>query len=143
MPKNILLAGLACAFLIIIPLSASSQTSQSAWRCGDALIQIGDTKASVLTKCGEPTIKTITTESYRKKTNSKKTNSKSKRPGTDEKTVQTGEEWFYNCGPDAFNSYLTFKGKKLTLIELNEYGSGESYCKGADENPNLKKSKEK
>jgi hypothetical protein len=56
--------------------------------------------------------------------------------GTFAAVSQSSEEWFYNCGPNNLNTYLTFEGSALTNIRLGYYGKGESYCNGAEQNPN-------
>lgn len=37
----------------------ASDTHPKSWRCGNHLIQVGDTVGSVLSQCGEPTNKTM------------------------------------------------------------------------------------
>ena len=132
MIKSIILIGLTGIFLILFHSSlALSESRINIWRCGDNIIQIGDSKSSVLLKCGPPTIKeikqSITNHRYR----------------IFGDATQITEVWTYNCGPYQFNTSLTFHGDKLLLMYLGKYGSGESYCNGAADNPNNKKSDNK
>ncbi len=132
MIKSIILVGLTGIFLVLFQSSlALSESRINIWRCGDNIIQIGDSKSSVLSKCGPPTIKEIK-QSFTKN-----------RSRTFYNTTQKTEVWTYNCGPYQPNTSLTFHGSKLLSMYSGNYGSGESYCNGANGNPNNKKSDNK
>jgi len=96
----------------------SAENVRTTWRCGDSLISVGDHKMDVLAKCGEPTVKEAALYS--------------------EHGDLLSEDWAYNCGDNGFNTYLSFSGSQLRKITIGGYGKGESYCNGADENPNNK-----
>jgi len=124
-------------FVLFQSESAFSKTKQRNWRCGKKIVTVGDSKSSVLLKCGPPTVKDISESNTTGSFITKKQGDVSK--GKYEDTTQIIEEWVYNCGSGHFITYLTFKGGKLVSIIIGEYGSGESYCNGADKNPNNKK----
>jgi hypothetical protein len=114
--------------LISLATISSSETSMSIWRCGDKhVIKIGDSQSYVLMQCGEPT--------YRNNKNVTTLGSLRSPQSTSFLT----EEWFYNCGSNDLNTSLIFQGGDLKTITLKDYGTGESYCKGIEDNPSNKK----
>lgn len=123
--------------MVLLEPAFSAETKQRNWRCGKKIVTIGDSKSSVLLKCGPPTVKDITESNTEGSFTSTTQGNVSE--GTYEDTTQITEEWVYNCGSGHFNTYLTFQGGKLISIIIGEYGSGKSYCNGADKNPNNKK----
>jgi hypothetical protein len=94
-----------------------------AFRCGDGLVSIGDSKGRVLIECGKPTLKEKVGD---KETRKKGTETKTKRT----KSTKTVEEWTYNCGKDDFIYILTFEGGKLVKETTDGRGRGDSECKG-------------
>lgn len=136
--KLITIFSLVCVlFILILFESAFPETRSRTWRCGKEVVQVGDSKSSVLLKCGPPTVKDISESDNTGSFTSRTRGSTSR--GTYKETTQTTEEWAYNCGPGRFITYLTFRGRKLISIVSGEYGSGESYCNGARNNPNNQK----
>jgi hypothetical protein len=97
--------------------------SLSAFRCGDGLVSIGDSKGRVLIECGKPTLKEKVGD---KETRKKGTGTKTKST----KSSKTLEEWTYNCGKDDFIYILTFEGGKLVKETTDGRGRGDSECKG-------------
>jgi len=95
-----------------------------AFRCGDGLVSIGDSKGRVLIECGKPTFKEKVgdRETRKSETGTKKTK------GT--KSSKTVEQWTYNCGKDDFIYILTFEGGKLVKERTDGRGRGVSECKG-------------
>jgi len=83
-----------------------------AFKCGDEMISTGDSRASVLMKCGKPNH----TDSYGVK--------RSKRSG------QGTEKWYYNCGKGDFIYVLIFENGVLKSEETEGRGSGKSNCLG-------------
>lgn len=79
-------------------------------RCGSNLVQIGDTKAEVLSRCGEPALR----EKIRRGTSARK--SKAKSGSTAEERYREDEQWTYNLGPQDFHYTLTFEGMELKAI---------------------------
>jgi len=126
----------------------------STFRCGPNVVNIGDTDQEVIRKCGEPTSKQVTgekTTGYSKSTGDRESlditrRSNEKAPKTPylegyySEVSQKIEAWDYNCGANRFSMTLIFLGHTLNKIEQQGYGSGESYCNGADRNPNKKRS---
>ena len=95
---SIYIAALIAA-LFMTPSSAQSL------RCKDDLIQVGNNKATVLMKCGEPATK----DSFCK-------------PNTKGAVCETIEEWTYNPGPGEFLRTLRFESGKLISISYGDYG---------------------
>lgn len=81
--------------------------------CDDRIISKGDTKADVLTKCGEPFYKESHEEEIRERLD--ETQSR--------KVLVTVEEWTYNFGPQRFMRIFTFRNGKVVDIRTGNYGS--------------------
>jgi len=94
-----------------------------AFRCGDGLVSVGDSKGRVLIECGQPTFKEKVGD---KETRKKGTGTKTKGA----KSTKTMEQWTYNCGKDDFIYILTFQGGKLVKEGTDGRGRGASECKG-------------
>jgi len=94
-----------------------------AFRCGDGLVSVGDSKGRVTIECGKPTLKEKVGD---KETRKKGTGTKTK--GV--KSSKTVEQWTYNCGKDDFIYILTFEGGKLVKEATDGRGRGASECKG-------------
>jgi len=93
------------AFLLM--LSVPCLAARSSLRCRGKLISLGDTKAEVLAKCGEPSLmEGGTAERY-----------SLRRTG-----AASVEQWTYNFGPSKFMKILTFQGSKLKKIEGGQHG---------------------
>ncbi|MBI5447414.1 MAG: DUF2845 domain-containing protein [Gammaproteobacteria bacterium] len=91
----------SCLFLSIFSLFIS--TPCDALRCGNNLVDLGDTMRTVKTNCGKPThIRKIVHENKR---------------GKSEKI-----EWWYDFGPRDFIYSLTFKQGKVVRIHTQGYG---------------------
>jgi hypothetical protein len=67
-------------------------------RCGNDLVDVGDSKIDVLAKCGEPVVRDewYEEESFRRSSVSIRV-----------------EEWTYNFGPTRFIYFLKFKNGRL------------------------------
>jgi len=88
--------------------------SQSAFalRCDGGLVAEGDTKLSVLKKCGEPTwIDRWSEEAIQ-------------HPDTDfeHRVAGINERWIYNPGPTQFLRIISFKGSRVFSIETGSRG---------------------
>ncbi len=70
-------------------------------QCGTRLVELGETKASVLVKCGEPAIKDSRIEERRA------------RGGAGFVSI---DEWTYNLGSGTFLRILTFENGRLTKV---------------------------
>jgi len=86
----------------------------SAWalRCGNRIVDAGDSKFDVLVRCGEPAAIEQRGEELIEKTAEGRTRS----------SIVTTEEWIYNFGPTQFLSILTFRDERLVSIEQRGYG---------------------
>lgn len=102
-----------CIFLVII-FCGSILISQSAmaFRCGGGLITKGDSKLTVLNKCGEPSWKDRWSEEI------------IEYPDTDieHRTLRINERWIYNPGPTQFIRIITFKESQVISVETGSRG---------------------
>jgi len=96
-------------------------TPSFAFRCGDSLVGVGDSKAKVLLECGPPTLK---------ETTSVKSNVKTTAPGKRSKNAKKVDQWYYNCGDNDFVYVLTFEGGVLVKESTSGRGKGPSHCLG-------------
>jgi hypothetical protein len=76
-------------------------------RCGNELVTEGDSRATVLAKCGEPVDRFVYVVE--------------KKVGDSIVNIVV-EEWTYNLGPYEFLYFLTFANGKLQEIQTGEYG---------------------
>ncbi len=92
------------SLLFVSIVSGSSYASDM--RCNDRLVSLGDSKAEVIAKCGEPVFSNVV--AYEKD-----------RTTTDNvHAVEIAlEQWTYNLGPNTFLKILTFRGGELVSIE--------------------------
>jgi hypothetical protein len=81
--------------------------------CDDRIISLGDTKADVLIKCGEP----FTKESYQEEVR-ERIGARSRRT-----VYVTVETWTYNFGPQRFMRMLTFRNGQIVDIGTAGYGA--------------------
>ncbi len=94
-----------------------------AFRCGDGIVGIGDTKSRVLIECGKPT--------YKEKTGSRDVYYNDQGEKKRKKRSKAMDQWTYNCGDGDFVYVLSFEGGKLSKEETNGRGKGKSHCQGA------------
>ena len=80
--------------------------------CSEQVVSVGDSKADVLSKCGEPTWKDSRQEEIKQRLDS----------GQIRNVFVTVEEWTYNLGPNRFVRILTFRNSKLVDIKTGGYG---------------------
>lgn len=97
MKRFVLLAGFTLC------LSAAQAESL---RCKGDLVDVGDTKASVMSKCGAPMMK----DSF----------CKPGQTGTPGASCETVEEWTYNPGRGQFLTTLRFEGSKVRSITYGD-----------------------
>ena len=106
--------GLAALGLLVL-LTLGSAGSAAAMRCGQQLVHIGDRKAEVLRKCGEP------------EAMEERQEQRFFRVIQDQRLFEvleevTVEEWTYNLGPEQFIRILRFENGRLERIETGDYG---------------------
>ena len=93
-----------------------------AFRCGIKLVSAGDSKATVLATCGQPTSKEKSCKEDWTRSSSTKTKKK--------KCSEKVEVWYYNCGDNDFIYALTFEDGVLKKEDTEGKGSGKSDCLG-------------
>jgi len=105
-----------------------------AMRCGNRLVQEGDTKLEILNKCGEPTFSEGSgiIEQVDEIAAADRLNRKLQIIGRHQSRYsQPVETWHYNCGSKRFSRVLTFVGLYLKHIETANLGVGSGGCKQA------------
>ena len=80
--------------------------------CGDRIISVGDTKADILIKCGEPFYKSSHEEELKERFDD----------ASSRKVIVTVEEWTYNFGPQQFMRVITFRNGTVVDIRTGGYG---------------------
>lgn len=103
-----------CIFL------ASIGQSALAFSCDGKIVSVGDTKAEVFMKCGEPAWKESREEEI-----IEKIDEVAKR-----KTIVAIDEWAYNFGPQSFIRVLEFRSGKLAAVREAGYGYADSKERG-------------
>ena len=104
--KNIL----STAFLICITLAAARPAL--ALRCGNNIVDVGDSKIEVLAKCGEPTLKEEVGEDF--------TRERDRRESRLSKRYV--EKWTYNFGSTRFIYVITIRDGKVIDISTEDKG---------------------
>jgi hypothetical protein len=99
------------ALFLSAPLMLIPQSS-FAMRCGNNLVDVGDTKIIVLKKCGEPTLKEEVGEDFTRE------NDSLGRRG--EKRYV--EQWTYNFGSSRLIYVLTIKNGRVVDIQTTDKG---------------------
>ena len=99
----------ASTLLIFLLISADA----FAFRCGNNLVDVGDTKFDVLKKCGEP--------DYKQNWGEEVIGTQS--DNNVRKVFNNIEEWTYNQGSYNFVRVLKFRNSELIDIETRGYGS--------------------
>jgi hypothetical protein len=116
----------SCIVVVILLLAVPSQAADSDFRCGNAIISVGDRKFDVLRKCGEPANVDVRQEIRSRNLGSVVLGPDNRiqiypAPFLVDELV-TIEEWEYNLGPTKFIRYLTFENGSLVSIALGDYG---------------------
>ena len=93
----------------LLLLVSAGQARADGFYCGSRLVKQGDSDAAVLAKCGEPDSRAPVVETQ------------CLAPGWCQ-TVQVGERWTYDFGPQQFMRHLTFRNQRLYRVEAGEYG---------------------
>ena len=84
----------------------------SALRCGNNIVDVGDTKIEVLAKCGEPTLKEEVGEDLTRE-----------RDSSESKFAKRYvEKWTYNFGPTRFIYVITIRNGKVIDISAEDKG---------------------
>lgn len=104
--KHVLFAVLAICFVI-----AGMTNDGQAFRCGNELVEKGDSVIRLRAKCGEPGYKDFATEKINDR-------------------WESVEKWSYNCGANDFIYVLTIIGSTIVSEETAGRGFGVSECQG-------------
>jgi len=105
-------AAVAFAILVSWPLAAAAQT----FKCRDDLVNVGDSRATVLLKCGEPVVRDafcrpLPVQGPRP--------ASAARPGQIV-PCENVDEWIYNPGYGQFMTTLRFVEGRLVAIEYGD-----------------------
>lgn len=95
--------------LLLVPVM-----SWAAFRCGNRVVKIGDSKGDVRIRCGKPDL--ITRETIDA--------SGQRRHGKKTSASQVVEVWTYNRGEKRLVKILRFQGSRLMRTEDGDYGTG-------------------
>jgi len=103
-----------------------------AFRCGDEIINTGDSKARVISRCGKPMLQEkVGAKKARRIKGEKRTDTDSRYAYKQEmKTTRSVEKWTYNCGDGDFLYVLTFEGGTVASMDTDGRGKGKSECLG-------------
>jgi len=104
--KNLLILIVLINFILI-----SGITESHAFRCGNEIITRGDPSSSVLSKCGEPSLREYGTEMHNDQ-------------------LLYVEKWSYNCGASDFLYKIIIYNGKVIKNDPFSRGSGFSQCQG-------------
>jgi hypothetical protein len=100
---------------------------ESSFRCGSAVVSVGDTISAVLQECGAPDYREIrVTERIYARRGRDFYDTKIVRvpAGSKYEGVSSGDEtWYYDPGPNGFVSVLEFAKSRLSSIKKEGYGS--------------------
>jgi hypothetical protein len=106
---------LAIIFGLVAALSAAAVDAQ-ALRCNGDLAQVGDSKASVLQKCGVP----FFSESFCKPASQINTPAPAGSPVVAILACEVVDEWSYNPGPGQFITILRFEAGVMTGLRYGD-----------------------
>ncbi|WP_455365725.1 DUF2845 domain-containing protein [Kaarinaea lacus] len=117
-----------CFALLLVAMSSMSY-AEATMRCGSKVISVGDSKAEVLLKCGEPLMR----EAVALKEESKRINipltSESDNAATNahpaevqrkESITKTVDQWTYDQGTGKLLKILTFEGGELVNVATGD-----------------------
>jgi len=112
--------------ILIVPflMAASGALAVDTFRCKNDLVQIGDSKATVMTRCGEPMMKDSSCEvlsgqqpdAYGRQVT---TDAYGRRVGA-APACETVEKWTYNPGLGDFYTTIRFERGNITSITYGD-----------------------
>lgn len=109
--------GLALALPIAAALASPAAEAQTSFRCRNDLVNVGDSQASALLKCGEPVVKGTFCRPL------PATRTEPAPQGGTTVVIPTCEnidEWTYNPGYGQFMTTLQFAGGRLVGIQYGD-----------------------
>ena len=104
------------AVLCAVFAMASASAETTSFRCKNDLVNLGESKASVLQKCGEPVVK----DSFCKPIEPAVTASSPNATVINVNACQNVDDWTYNPGRGQFMTSLQFEAGKLTTIKYGD-----------------------
>ncbi len=115
--------------LMVLAFAAQASAFGNDFRCGNNIVSTGDRQFEVLSKCGEPSFKSVRYEKRIRRDLfrelfppwSIRDSEKYREPLFVEEFVEI-EEWTYNLGSLTFVRFLTFENGTLVHIETGDYG---------------------
>lgn len=102
--------------MLAVSVLLISASSAYAFRCGGALVDLGDSKVEVLVKCGEPDWRTQWSEVF----------ISDAALVTSYGVFSEKERWLYNLGPRRFMRILLFENGRLVNVTTGERGFPDS-----------------
>jgi hypothetical protein len=106
-------AGVLRILALVAALSLAASPAEATWRCGARLVAIGDSASRVLSRCGEPSYRSDSTEIV----------SLLVAPDEQLTRIVAIETWTYDRGPHEFVRLLTFRDGYLENIAEDGYGT--------------------
>ena len=103
----------AAMFFLELPVAASAQS----FRCKNDLVKLGDSRASVLLKCGEPVVKDSVCKPVPPQT---VPSAESGSTVVNAASCVTVDEWTYNPGVGQLMTTLHFESGALTAIKYGD-----------------------
>jgi hypothetical protein len=97
-------AALVAIGMCVLVATGARAHGDDAFRCGTKLVELGESRLDVRSKCGKPTLEDRRIE---------------QRNGGD---IVTVDEWSYNLGPGSFTPTFRFENGKLVHIDVGDYG---------------------
>jgi len=112
----------AGVILLLASGAEATDVGYKTFRCNHKIIKIGDTQATVLSKCGEPSITTDVGQVSRGTVSGtvRYGRKKAKYKGRSASTTVNVEQWTYFFGRNKFTWILTFRAGRLKRIEIGE-----------------------
>lgn len=120
---NPILVRAAAVTLALLASSAFTGASAQSLRCKGDLAQIGNSKGTILQKCGEPVMKDSFCKPVQETVSSAPVTTPTVPSATANVTVNTCqqvEEWTYNPGYGQFMTMLLFEGGSLKSIRYGD-----------------------
>ena len=117
--------------IAVLLLMTSVVHAEGSMRCGSKLVSVGDSKADVLLKCGDPMLKEavglkeyskridipLTSESNSVENSTTDGNSATAEVKRGETVTKTIDQWTYNQGTGKLLKILLFEGGELIAIK--------------------------
>ena len=102
--------------LLVAAVSAPAVAGTTSFRCQNDLVNVGDAKSSVQTKCGLPVLK----DSFCKAGDGRPLPGRSGAKVVINNACETVDEWTYNPGYGQFMTTLRFESGRLVSISYGD-----------------------